>query len=342
MPSALRRALVCLGAFLLPALLFSALGAAGGLMAAAIASALLAFGVRRTGAVLAGASLAAGTAWHGFLRPLGLYRSAGLAPRAFVGTDGEGGVFVRTRTGEVFHAGAEGGWERLPLPPGLALGRVGMRKGLVTALEIRPEGDRLWRVAGASAAPVAVGGSEPVLVADWDFDGALPVAVDALGGRLVWVGADGRLTRALRPPPEAGAPRLVAAGRGGVHVYTAAGAVLSLSPKGNWSVLSLPPPPGRALSLAHAAGRFTLLMRGERSECSAWDLVGGVSGRWRRREEEGPCAQFTADADRSYALGRRSVTAAPRAGRPSALGPPRAVTRAFDRTPVGALLGLVE
>lgn len=342
MPTSLRRALLCLGAFLLPAALFGALGPAGGFLAALIVSVGLIFGVRRTGALLAGASLAAGTAWHGFLRPFGLYRSAGLAPRAFVGTDGQGGVFVRSRTGAVFHAGADGTWERLPLPPSLSLGRVAMRRGVVQALEIRADGDRFWRVAGSSASCVPVGGSEPVLIADWDFDGPAAVVVDASGGRLVWVAADGRLTRTVRPPAEAGAPRLVAAGEGGVHVLTDAGAVLSLSPKGNWSVLRLPPPPGRALALSQQAGRFTVLMRAERGECSAWDLTGGVSGRWRRREEEGPCARFTADPERSYAFGRRTVTATPRAGPPTALGPPRALTRAFERTPVGALIGLVE
>lgn len=341
MPSPLRRALLCLGAFLLPAVLFRVLGPAGGFLTALVASVGLVFGVRRTGALLAGVSLAAGTAWHGFVRPLGLYRTAGLSPRAFVGTDGQGGVFVRSRSGTVFHAGADGTWERLPLPPGLSLGRVGMRRGVVQALEIRPEGDRLWRVSGASASAVAIGGGEAVLVADWDFDGGAPVAVDAIGARLLWVGPDGRLTRAVRPPPEAGSPRLVAAG-GGVHVFTDAGSILSLSPKGNWSVLSLPPPPGRAVGLSHAGGRFTVLMRADRDECSAWDLTGGVSGRWRRREEEGPCSRFTADAERSYVLGRRTVRATVRGGRPTDLGPPRALTRAFDRTPVGALIGLVE
>lgn len=342
MPDSARRALVCLAAFLAPAAFFAALGAAGGLMASLIGTAALLFGVRKTGALLAGAALAAGTAWHGFLRPLGLYRTAGLAPRAFVGTDGRGGVFVRSRSGAVFRAGADGAWERLALPPGLALGRVGMRRGAVLALEIRPEGDRFWRVGSSSASATAIGGPEPTFVADWDFDGGTPVAVDALGGRLVWVGADGRLLRSVRPPADSGAPRLVAADGGGVHVLTAAGAVLSLSPKGNWSVLRLPPPPGRAVRLSHAEGRFTVVMRAERDECTAWDLTGGVSGRWRRREEEGPCPRFTADAERSYALERRSVRAAPRSGLPTDLGPPRALTRSFERTPVGALLRLVE
>ena len=342
MPPVLRRALLCLGAFFLPVALFRALGPAGGFLAALIGAVGLVFGVRRTGALLAGASLAAGTAWHGFLRPLRLYRTEGLSARALVGTDGQGGVFVRSRTGAVFRAGADGSWERVPLPPGLSLGRVGMRRGIVQALEIRPEGDRLWRVEGSSVSVVALGGGEPVLVADWDFDGATPVAVDAPGRRLVWVGPDGSLARAVRPPPEAGAPRLVAAGGGGVHVYADGGAILSLSPKGNWSVLRLPPPPGRAAALSHAGGRFTLLMRAEREECSAWDLTGGVSGRWRRREEEGPCPRFTADAEKAYSLDRRGVTATPRSGPPTALGPPRALTRSFDRTPVGALLRLVE
>ena len=335
-----RRAALCLGAFLLPAAFFSAFGAAGGLLAAAIATVALVWGVRRTGALLAGASLAAGTAWHGFVRPFGLYRREGLAPRAFVGTDGTGGVFVRSRTGEVFHAGADGSWERLPLPPGLSLGRVASRGGVTGALEIRPEGDRLWRVRGATAAAAAVG--EGVFVSDWDFDGGAAVAVDAPGGRLVWVGADGRLTRSLRPPAESGAPRLVTTGGGGVHVLTDAGTLLSLSPRGNWSVLSLPPPPGLPAHLSHRDGRFTLVVRGGGDDCSAWDLIGGVSGRWRRREAEGPCARFTADPERSFALGRRGVVAAPRSGPPSALGPPRSLTRAFERTPVGALLGLVE
>lgn len=342
MPDSLRRALLCLVAFLLPSVLFSWLGAAAGFLAALILSAALTFGVRRTGAALAGVALAAGTLWHGFLRPWGQYRDEGLVPRAFVGTDGRGGVFVRSRTGAVFHAGADGAWERIPLPRGLGLGRVGMSRGAVTALEIRPEGDRFWRVEAASASAVPVGGTEPVLVADWDFDGATPVAVDALGGRLVWVRPDGRLGRSLRPPSEAGAPRLVAAGGGGVHVFTDAGAILSLSPKGNWSVLRLPPPPGRAVLLSHREGRFTVLMRAERGECSAWDLTGGVSGRWRRRDDEGPCARFTADAERSYVLGRRSVRAAARSGPAVDLGPPRALTRSFERTPVGALLRLVE
>lgn len=286
--------------------------------------------------------MAVGTAWHGFVRPLGIYRTAGLSPRAFVGTDGQGGVFVRSRSGTVFRAGADGAWERLAFPAGLSLGRVGMRRGVVQALEIRPEGDRLWVASGSEASAVALGGGEPVLVADWDFDGAETVAVDAMGARLLWAGADGRLTRSARPPPEAGSPRLVAADGGAVHVFTDKGSILSLSPKGNWSVLSLPPPPGRAVGLSHAGGRFTVLMRAERGECSAWDLTGGVSGRWRRREDEGPCARFTADAERSYALERRTVRASSRGAPPSDLGPPRALTRAFDRTPVGALISLVE
>lgn len=342
MPASARRALLCLGAFLLPAVLFRTLGPAGGFLSALIGSVGLVFGLRRTGALLAGLSLAAGTVWHGFLRPLELYRTEGLSPRALVGTDGQGGVFVRSRTGGVFHAGADGSWERVPLPSGLSLGRVGMRRGVVQALEIRPEGDRLWRVEGGSVTSASVGAGESVLVADWDFDGGTPVAVDAPGRRLVWVAPDGRLARSARPPAEAGAPRLVAAGGGGVHVYADGGALLSLSPKGNWSVLRLPPPPGRAAALSHAGGRFTLLMRAERDECSVWDLTGGVSGRWRRREEEGPCPRFTADAEKAYRLDRGGVTATPRSGPPSALGPPRALTRSFDRTPVGALIRLVE
>lgn len=340
MPAALRRTLVALTAFLLPVLLFRLLGAAGGLLAAVVAAALLGFGIRRPGATLAAGALAAGTLWHGFWRPISLCRGGGLCARALVGVDGAGGVFVRDASGGVFHAGADGSWARLPLPPDLPLGRVGTGGGLVWALELRPEGDRLWRVAGSSVSAWPVG--EGVLVSDWAFDGGRPVAVDALGRRLVWLGAGGRVARSLPAPPEAGAPRLVAAGPGGLHIYTDAGAVLSLSPKGNWSLLRLPPPPGLAASLSAGPGRFTLVMRGERGACAAWDLVGGVSGRWRRREAAGPCARFTAEAERSYGLGRRGVLSWPRDGPPSALGPPAALTRAFERTPVGALLRLVE
>lgn len=336
MKDAARRAGLCLAAFLLPAGLFAALGPGGGLVAAAALGALLGFGLRLRGAVLCAAALAAGTAWHGFWRPYALCRGGGLCARALCGVDGAGGVFVRDAAGAVFHAGADGSWERLPLPRGLNLVRVGSGGGLVWALEARAEGDRLWRVGRGTAAWTALG--DGVFASDWAYDAAGPVAVDAPGGRLVWV----RPPRSLRPPDEAGAPRLVAAGRGGLHVYTAAGSVLSLSPKGNWSVLRLPPPPGLAVSMAEGGGRFTLVMRAERGECAAWDLVGGVSGRWRRRPEAGPCARFAADAERSYSLGRRGVLALPRDGPPSALGPPAAVTRAFERTPVGAFLRLVE
>lgn len=352
-------ALVAAG-FYVPVWLFDRLGPTLGLAAtapcAAMAAVLLAalawppakFAARVGPALLPGVlALAAGTAWHGFLRPLALYRAAGLSPRAIVGVDGAGGCFARNRTGDLFYAGAGGSWERVSLPPGLRLGRVSKVPGGVLALEIRPEGDRLWRVTRGTADAVAVGAPsrETVFVADYALDGESTVAVDALGARLVWIASDGEVTRSEYPPVEAGAPLLVAAGDGALHVYTESGALLRLSSRGGWSVLRVPPPPGRPMSLSAEGGRYVLLARGARNSAALYELSGGVAGRWKALGVEGRWPRLATDGTRSFALEGSSVRAEPLAGsvgRSSALGPSQAAARAFDRTPAGALLRMVE
>lgn len=346
--------------FLLPAWLFERLGPAWGLAAAGpcafLAAALFAvlawpparLPSRIGPAIFPGLFVvAAGTAWHGFIRPLAAYRASGFSPRALVGVDGAGGCFARNRTGDLFHAGPGGSWERIPLPPALRLGRVSRVLGGVLALEIRPEGDRLWRVTRAAVEVVSVGAPsrEPVFIADYALDGEVPVAVDALGARLIWIGKDGAILRSAFPPAEAGAPLLVAVGDGGVHVYTESGALLRLLPRGGWSVLRVPPPSGQPMALAVEGGRHVLLARGERGGVGLYSLSGGVAGHWKVLGVAGRWPRLATDGLRSFVLEGSVVRAAPLSGASGpalALGPPEAAARTFERTPAGALLRLVE
>lgn len=351
-------ALLAGGGFLIPRALWSLFGPVWGsaalLPVLAAATALLAFSAGRgrplgrrlfEAAPAAGLVVCAGAFWNGFAVPVLAYRAWGVSPRAIVGVDGQGGCFVRNRTGDVFHARSDGGWERSPLPAGLRLGRVAAAGRTVLALEIRPEGDRLWRAeeGTATAAPVGSEPGEPVFVADYAMDGGVPVAVDALGARLVWVGAGGGLVRAEYPPAEAGAPLLVAADGGVVHVFTEAGNLLSLSERGTWSVLRLPPPPGRPAALGAEAGRFVLLVRGDAGKASLWSLSGGVAGRWKPLGAAGRWPRLATDGRRVFALEGGAVKTSRLSGEEGAvLGPPAARRRAFERTPGGALIRLVE